>query len=184
MTTIQPSTLAQQQGIYNLINGSNPEALPGASGAATDGSDSPPVYLTPEALMIYCQTRLQGIDSQVQAAMTQQQNVNWEQTSIQGFLQELSTDSTKAGSGVMYDTTECQTLEQNLENSDRADPAARPGMRAARAARAASRRHHGHRDGCLDLQRRLPRLLLQQWDRGPGRGAYRADATRERPLRR
>lgn len=116
MTTIQPSTLAQQQGIYNLINGSGPEALPGASGTSTDGSDSPPVYLTPEALMIYCQTRLQGIDSQVQAAMTQQQNINWEQTSIQGFLQELSTDSTNAGSGVMCDTTECQNLEQNLEN--------------------------------------------------------------------
>jgi hypothetical protein len=82
-----------------------------------DGIDSPgpATYLTPEALMVYCQTRLQGIDSQVDAAMTQQQNVNWEQQSIASLLNEMNTDSANTNGGVMRNGTECQQLEQNLE---------------------------------------------------------------------
>jgi hypothetical protein len=42
-------------------------------------------YLTPDALMTYCQTRLQGIDSQVQKAFAEQQNMN-KDTSTLGEL--------------------------------------------------------------------------------------------------
>jgi len=106
---------AQQQALYDMMNGDAISGADGTSPTATDGS-SPPAYLTPEALMVYCQTRLQGIDSQVQTAMTSQQNTNWEQGQIAGILSELSTDSADTTNGVMNNPQECKTIEQNLEN--------------------------------------------------------------------
>jgi hypothetical protein len=81
----------------------------------TDGS-SPPVYLTPQALMVYCQTRLQGIDSQVQAAMTTQQNTNWEQTEIGNVLSDVASISGGTTNGVTTDPQVVQALELKLEN--------------------------------------------------------------------
>jgi hypothetical protein len=83
---------------------------------AVDPSTAPPT-LSPDALMIYCETRLKGIDSQIDAAMVKQENVNWEQQQIQGLLQEISADQSKVGSdGTLNDPAECQTLEQNIED--------------------------------------------------------------------
>jgi hypothetical protein len=115
MNTIQTSTL-QQQAIYDLINGTGPSSLEGRSPSDASSGGSPPVYLTPEALMLYCQTRLQGIDSQVQTAMTQQQNINSEQNGIAGILQDLATDSANTTNGEMKDPQACQTLEQHIED--------------------------------------------------------------------
>jgi hypothetical protein len=53
------------------------------------GGNSPPLYLTPDAIMAYCQSRLQSIDGQVETAMTQQQNCNSEQSAVQGVLNEI-----------------------------------------------------------------------------------------------
>jgi hypothetical protein len=107
---------AQQQALYDIMNG---DAVSSTAGVpATGGTDgqSPPASLTPEALMVYCQTRLQGIDSQIQAAMTKQQNISNEQNSIGGILQDLSNDSALAGSGLMNSPQACQQLEQKLED--------------------------------------------------------------------
>ena len=88
-----------------------------------DGTDSsnPNVYLTPDALMVYCQTRLQGIDAQVNTYMTQQQNINWEQNGIQSILNTISTDSANSGNGSsgtssIGGSTTCQDLEQQVED--------------------------------------------------------------------
>jgi hypothetical protein len=76
-----------------------------------------PATLSPDALMIYCESRLKGIDSQIDAAMVKQENVNWEQQQIQGLLSEISADQSKVGSdGILDDPQECQTLEQNIED--------------------------------------------------------------------
>jgi hypothetical protein len=105
----------QQQALYDLMNGDAVSNATGTSSTATDGS-SPPAYLTPEALMAYVQSRLQGIDSQVQTAMTQQQNADWEQSNIGSILTEIATDSANTTNGVMNNPQECQTLVQNLQD--------------------------------------------------------------------
>jgi hypothetical protein len=107
---------AQQQALYDIMNG---DAVSSAAGVpSTGGTDgqSPPASLTPEALMVYCQTRLQGIDSQIQTAMTNQQNISNEQSSIGSILGDLSNDSALAGTGIMNSPSACQDLEQKLEN--------------------------------------------------------------------
>ena len=47
-----------------------------AAGAAASNLDAPVPFLTPEALMTYCATRLQGIDSQVNDAFQKQTDAN------------------------------------------------------------------------------------------------------------
>src|ERR1700685_4647308 len=96
--SLQPLSAAQQQAMYDMMNEAAISNTSGtaATGATSDGS-SPPGYLTPQALMVYCQTRLQGIDSQVQTAMTAQQNSDWEQSQIGGILSTLATDSAETG---------------------------------------------------------------------------------------
>jgi hypothetical protein len=120
MTTaqsLQPLSVAQQQAMFDMMNESAISNTSGtaATDATSDGS-TPPVYLTPQALMVYCQTRLQGIDSQVQTAMTAQQNTNWEQGQIGQILSTLATDSADTTNGAMNNPTECQNIEQSLEN--------------------------------------------------------------------
>jgi hypothetical protein len=105
---------AAQQALYDMMNASS-TGVTGTLTTETDGS-SPPVYLTPQALMVYCQTRLQGIDSQVQTAMTAQQNTNWEQGEIGTLLSAMATDSNATTNGVTTDPKVVQTLELDLEN--------------------------------------------------------------------
>jgi hypothetical protein len=106
----------QQQVLYDLMNGDAVSNATGTSATGTAG-DASAATLTPEALMVYCQTRLQGIDSQIQAAMAQQENINSEQNAIGSLLNEVASDTAAAGSnGLMSSPQECQTLEQNLEN--------------------------------------------------------------------
>jgi hypothetical protein len=114
VTTIQYSIGAEQQALYDMINSSGVLGL--APTTTADLSDGPPVFLTPEALMEYCETRLGGIDSQIQAAIAQQHSVNGEQSQIQGLLTDLSNDSAAATNGVMNNPAECQNLAQEFEN--------------------------------------------------------------------
>jgi hypothetical protein len=111
---ITPSSTAQQA-LYEMMNGDVISNATGTSTTGTDGS-SPPAYLTPESLMAYCQSRLQSIDSQVQTAMTQQQNADWEQSSIGNILTEIASDSAAATNGGMTNPQECQALEQKIED--------------------------------------------------------------------
>jgi hypothetical protein len=116
-TTVSQYSSAQQQALYDMMNGSvTSNEVGGATAAGADGA-SPDVSLTPEALMVYCQTRLQGIDSQISAAMTQQENINSEQTSIGKLLTEVSNDSAAASgsTGLMNNPAECKLLAQNIE---------------------------------------------------------------------
>jgi len=114
MTAIQQTNpQSQQEVLYAAIEA----AASGANGTAaaeTDGS-SPPPYLTPQSLMAYCQSRLQNIGTQIQTAMTQQQNADWEQSGVGKILTEISNDSAGTTNGVMNNPGECQTLETNIE---------------------------------------------------------------------
>ena len=117
-SSVQTQTLssAQQQALYDMMNGDAVSSASGASAAGATGGAST-ASLTPEALMIYCQTRLQGIDSQIQAAMTQQQNINMEQNAIGTLMTEVSNDTAAAGSNnLLSDPVECQKLEQKIED--------------------------------------------------------------------
>jgi hypothetical protein len=47
-------------------------------------------YMTPDALMTYCETRLQGIDTQVKTQFAKQQQANKESTALTNLMQALS----------------------------------------------------------------------------------------------
>jgi len=117
MTAVQQTiSSAQQQALYDMMNGDTTVGAGGTAATGTDGGAST-ASLTPEALMLYCQTRLQGIDSQIQATMTQQENINTEQSQIGSLLSEVANDTAAAGANnLMNNPQECKTLEQNLEN--------------------------------------------------------------------
>jgi hypothetical protein len=88
MTTYTPS-LARPYPFTLINNTFGPSSDPSVG----DGS----VYLTPEALMLYCQTRLQNIDSQVQADLTQQQNVDWEQQVVGDLVNQINVAQSLVG---------------------------------------------------------------------------------------
>jgi len=50
-------------------------------------------YLTPDALMAYCENRLQGIDSQVQAAFDQQEQANDDSTKLTNLANSIQVPS-------------------------------------------------------------------------------------------
>jgi hypothetical protein len=76
-----------------------------------DGS----VYLTPEALMVYCQSRLQDIDSQVETDMNKQSNINWEQQQIGDLMTEVTQLQSTENNGIMDNKDSAQKLEQDIE---------------------------------------------------------------------
>jgi hypothetical protein len=73
---------------------------------------SPFQYLTPDALMSYCASRLQGIDTQVQAAFAQQESANNDSTLLSSLASSLTAPSadlkldTEAGYQAAYDTAQ------------------------------------------------------------------------------
>jgi hypothetical protein len=103
----------------SLTPGSNP--ITSAIGLLPPGADGGSVYLTPEALLVYCQSRLQDIDTQVQADMNQQQTTEWEQqqigqimTQVTNLQNQITKDSN--GNGSITDANQIQKLEQSLED--------------------------------------------------------------------
>lgn len=97
--------------------------MQGIAGAAgdPDASGKASVYLTPEALMLYCQSRLQDIDGQVQKEMAAQQNVTWEQSQIGNLMNEVQalqstiTNSDPSGAnGFTTDPGDAQKLESQI----------------------------------------------------------------------
>ncbi|HEX3346038.1 MAG TPA: hypothetical protein VHS09_15750 [Polyangiaceae bacterium] len=120
MTTVgglQIQTL-QQQALYDMMNGDEVSGAAGVPGAGGTDDSTPPLYLTPQALMTYCQTRLQNIGSQVQTAMTQQQNANWESNSIGNILEEIAGDTNSLAAGKCMDDSSggVTKIEQDMEN--------------------------------------------------------------------
>ncbi len=68
--------------------------------------------LTPDALMAYCQARLDSIDGQVTGAFAQQQLRNGESSALQGVLQKFQEHS----DGVSSDSTSCKKMETALRD--------------------------------------------------------------------
>jgi hypothetical protein len=62
----------------------------GTEPGTTPGTDPMPTYLTPEALLKYCQTRLHSLDSQIQEGVLQQQSANDDQQALSGVQSALS----------------------------------------------------------------------------------------------
>src|SRR5579863_1719567 len=100
-----------------VFDSSEAQDASGTTPAGSSGGGSPPTYLTPDAVMAYCQSRLQSIDGQVETAMTQQEACNSEQSQIQTVLNEIGTLQSQL-SGDPATVTNHQAavqMEQSLE---------------------------------------------------------------------
>lgn len=87
------------------------EALPLELQSLADPTADGSVYLTPDALLAYCQSRLQSIDSQAQEAFQGQQVLNQEQSLIAQAQQFLQSDANGTTS-----KSECIKIEQGIED--------------------------------------------------------------------
>ncbi|MDP9037151.1 MAG: hypothetical protein M3O50_20320 [Myxococcota bacterium] len=81
-----------------------------ASPASPDPSSGGTAYLTPDALMVYCQSRLHSIDDQIQGGFATQQLRNRESVDIQKALETFHkyADGTESLSA-------CSEMEQSLK---------------------------------------------------------------------
>ncbi len=88
------------------------------SDTAVGPSSTDPVYLSPEALMAYIQTKLQHTDSQIQGVLNEQTNIQWEQQQIGDIMSDISSyQSTLNSSGVLDNGGGAVTqLEQKIED--------------------------------------------------------------------
>jgi hypothetical protein len=64
-----------------------------ASTAQLDAMLGESAYLTPDALMSYCQTRLRGLDTQVQAAFAKQKEANADSAVLSSLSSDFQTPS-------------------------------------------------------------------------------------------
>lgn len=69
----------------NIINGGAVNAVLQISRPV----DMSPGYLTPDALMSYCASRLRGIDDQIHSSMTRQQNANADSSTLSTLAEKL-----------------------------------------------------------------------------------------------
>lgn len=100
-----------------------------ATGEESGSGDAPgdmpigtytPEYLSPDALLAYCGTQMQQIDSQIQATFADQQKQNLEQQAINQALQVLQgcADGTVDGSGkYASNPDQCRSMEKALEQA-------------------------------------------------------------------
>jgi hypothetical protein len=102
---------------------------------AQPGGATPFQYLTPDALMLYCQTRLRGIDTQVEAAFAQQESGNADSTALSTLSANLTVPSgdldlnTPAGYQQAYDTAQQMIATANTLQ----DPQTKQSLLAAAA---------------------------------------------------
>jgi len=88
----------------------------GGTGLEGLGGADASVYLTPDALMAYCESRLNSIDSQVQTAFVQQELRNGEQGDLQQILGLLQTYQSGIGDipNNKSDQGTCAKIEQAM----------------------------------------------------------------------
>jgi DNA-binding protein H-NS len=98
----------------------------GPDDPAADGT----VYLTPDALMAYCEARLQSLDQAAESAMAAQQLRNGEQQDLQHLIALFQADAKGIGTSGNGDPGECEQLENalaqeimKLKKSDPGSPA-------------------------------------------------------------
>jgi hypothetical protein len=97
---------------------------PSAAGVdATDGTLGldPSAYLTPDALLAYCQSRLQSIDSQIQTGLETQQRNNTEIAGIGQVLADLNAVSSGSTSSDTIRTAE-KSLNTYITDMQANDP--------------------------------------------------------------
>ncbi len=73
----------------------------GTEPGTTPGTEPSPTYLTPDALLTYCEARLNGLDSQIQQDMQSQQTTNADEqdlTSVQSVLSKYADGCKDPGS--------------------------------------------------------------------------------------
>jgi hypothetical protein len=89
-----------------------PRTLSGSDGAdpASATNDTTPSVLTPEALLAYCSSRLDSLDTQLKDFMTQQQHINQASAEETRVIEVVSQGGGRqeGGPGLQYNTTECQ----------------------------------------------------------------------------
>jgi hypothetical protein len=83
---------------------------PSADGAEPSGDAN--AYLTPDALMAYCQSRLRSLDSQMQTAMDSEKHVAADISSIQVALEALQPHSSGTSS-----VDDCKKMEMALHDA-------------------------------------------------------------------
>jgi hypothetical protein len=109
----------------------NEPAVDGEQAAADQGTEpgtTPeplPTYLTPDALLMYCQTRLQGLDAQIQRGVLEQQSANGDQqdlASVQAALSKYAPGCTDAKSVQELDNAVTQAIK-SIKNRNPDSPA-------------------------------------------------------------
>ncbi len=102
------STIVRMPSIPNF-NGLN-----GLDAAAAGGA-SPPAYLTPDAILAYCSSRLQNLDGQVQKLMSQQQGNVDAQQGLATVMDDLTKLQSKSDGSATTDMNGASKLETDLE---------------------------------------------------------------------
>lgn len=122
---INPTPL---QNLENLMVGGTGMNGLGSDGLGSDGS----VYLTPDALMAYCESRLKSLDDQAQKAFVSQEQRNGEQHDLQTLLGQFQKYASGIGSVSTQkgDKEKCEQLANalgdeitKLKNTDPSNPA-------------------------------------------------------------
>ncbi len=84
--------------------------------------------LTPDALMAYCQARLDSIDGQVEGTFNEQEVRNGEASAVQQVIAKFQTYSAGVNSGDSQGASKCTTMELSLSNLIQQIQASDPGF--------------------------------------------------------
>ena len=91
-------------------------------------TDAGSASLTPDALMAYCQARLDSIDGQVQGTFNEQEVRNGEASALQQVIATFQTYSAGVNSGDSQGASKCTTMEVSLGNLIQQIKASDPGF--------------------------------------------------------
>jgi hypothetical protein len=84
-------------------------------------------YLSPDALMTYCESRMRSIDEQVRTGFVQQRMRNQEQSDLQGVLETLQKYAAGVGSPDGGNHDQCKEMELALQKEIEKIKATDPG---------------------------------------------------------
>jgi hypothetical protein len=92
--------------------GGDPYVITGPSSDGTEPAGDATAYLTPDALMAYCQSRLGSIDAQIRTAMESQKHVVADISQIQAALEAFQPHSSGTSSA-----DDCKAMEVALHDA-------------------------------------------------------------------
>jgi hypothetical protein len=128
--------------MYNAVN-FHPVIVPNLTAGGSDSSDphllpikmgtptaAPPepgtfAYLTPEALLQYCESRLQGIDTQINQGVAEQNRIIKDQQTLQGVASTLAkyAGGTTDGKSVQEIKASIDAAVKSIQDNDPTCPA-------------------------------------------------------------